>query len=444
MTLRRLNAKFARSFSSHSTLLESTLPHISLQLWRAHRSGLLLPARSPDKGVPALPLLRRDLLSPCFGRRRFGIARPLRQHHHCAVDWFPLESSVLTQSCRHTLLLTTPPSPLLLSPTQITSMTGMEIEAQTRASWRAPLRSLPESSQQSGRDGSSVPAKREPQRTDRAGARARANTAGEAISIERVADTEPPTQPKKRNRRRRTKPAPGNKKLATKDPQLHQLLETLIRLCLMNQQELRNITGFLYDTAFVKDDSPIATTMLQEIRSFTAEAAKRRSEAEAAGDTSRPTPLGPPHRCLALALLEGILASDCGGANKTRVAEIHKTWSEAASDDQSKLDDFIHTCRLSKAGAPGTTRITIALPKGTDRSTILTALRAIENTDLKSGPPPAGWLEEELSDWLTVLAPSWRRKRFASSSRGRLTAPSVSARSSAALLPVTLFCAGFR
>ena len=231
------------------------------------------------------------------------------------------------------------------------------------------------------------------------GARQRTNTQGEF----RADGPQNGGRSKQRRRRRRTKPAPEakQKKLATNDNQLKQLLSLMIRLQLQTQQQVRMMQGILCDTIFMPKDTLIETKNREEMTAILAEAARRRTSN---GDSSAPPlALGPPTRTMALSLLEALLEMDIGSGNKAAIQEIHARWTAMANEDPAKLDEEVQLCRISRGEFAQKTRLTLAMPRGADRTAVMRALGALRDFDIKVGAAPPGWLEEELMEWMDAI-----------------------------------------
>ena len=278
--------------------------------------------------------------------------------------------------------------------------------ATPRAKWRPSL-STPQARQSLSVDdimpetgGEADAAQAEGEQLPRDAARRRTNTQGEF----KADGPQNSGRGKKGRRRRRTKPAQDAKpkKLTTNDNQLRQLLSLMLRLQLQTQQQVRMMQGILCDSIFMPRDSEIEVKNREEMAAIQAEAAKRR--AASAGDTSAPPlALGPPTRTLAMSLLEALLEMDIGSGNKAAIQELHAKWTAIGNEDPTKIDEEIQLIRISPGEFAQRTRLTIAMPRGQDRTAILKALAAVKDFDIKVGGAPPGWLEEELMEWVDAL-----------------------------------------
>ena len=178
------------------------------------------------------------------------------------------------------------------------------------------------------------------------------------------------------------------------------MLSVMARLLLQTRQQTRLLMGIMVDTMLVNLPSPLETQLAAQQNAISLEAQKRREQAKEDG-SGHPAPLGPPTRSLAIAFLEGLLKEDIGSANKTAITLIGKKWADMT---EIEIDDAIQLCRFSKTHNAEKVRIQLAMPRGTDRAAILTAIRAIAGTQVFSGQPPPDFLEEELADWIHMMA----------------------------------------
>ena len=99
--------------------------------------------------------------------------------------------------------------------------------------------------------------------------------------------------------------------------------------------------------------------------------------------------------------LEELADEDIGAQNRTGLSEFLDKAGEAGG--QQHIDRFIKTCRLGKADDEGSAKLTFAIVDNPQlRSTVT---KAMEQLGVKhfEGPAPPGYVEGQLSVWLSAL-----------------------------------------
>ena len=101
-----------------------------------------------------------------------------------------------------------------------------------------------------------------------------------------------------------------------------------------------------------------------------------------------------------LTLLECLEAADIGSGNAERIKSIADTYSNL---DMNQISEMVYQVKVSRTKDQGTSRLTLALARGPDKGSIIQAMNAIKDFKHKVGMAPAGYLEEELADWVDYL-----------------------------------------
>ena len=211
-------------------------------------------------------------------------------------------------------------------------------------------------------------------------------------------------QPSRRTRRkRRSKPAEA-KKTAVKDQNLAGMMQVVLQSTLMLQQQMRMVMGVLLEVFLLPGELKLVQALLSESKAFAAEAVKRRtgqiaSEAMSDGTAPPPQPLGPPTCTLALAFLENLHLEDIGGSNRASIQALAEKYGQAS---QSEILDLFQELRLTRTAAGTKFKLQFAITRGEERRQILLAIEAIAGAERKEGSAPAGYLEEEVQEWLDL------------------------------------------
>ena len=71
---------------------------------------------------------------------------------------------------------------------------------------------------------------------------------------------------------------------------------------------------------------------------------------------------------------------------------------------QQELMEVILECRLTRKAKPAVMKLQVGISKGDERKALLAALASVEGFQRCDGSAPAGYLEEELQDWLEVIS----------------------------------------
>ena len=126
---------------------------------------------------------------------------------------------------------------------------------------------------------------------------------------------------------------------------------------------------------------------------------------EAAASDASPPAIGPPHQGIFHSFVVALSKTDCGGKNKDILTKWLKTLEEDHKDKEAAyIDQFCQSFQVfSVNGKPDLCRLQLYMPTGPFRVTVLAALDNLTDVRISSGPPPRSYLEEELSDWMSVL-----------------------------------------
>ena len=202
-------------------------------------------------------------------------------------------------------------------------------------------------------------------------------------------------------RRRRTKrdPEAPEMKLGAvgKDAGLRSLLGTLCRLVLQTSQNTRLLMGVFQDTYMIPASNSIVAKLTAEGRGIAAEAEKRR---KSVGKDGKVEPLGPPAPAMFLALLESLETANIGSGNLDRIKDLA---TRMTALDLDEACEKIYAVKVSRTRTEGTARLTVAMERGPDRKIVIDALKALSGVTHKQGVAPAGYLEEELMEWVAAL-----------------------------------------
>ena len=161
------------------------------------------------------------------------------------------------------------------------------------------------------------------------------------------------------------------------------------------------------DTILMEIQHPIAQALRRELKTHQMEAERRRDlianstpDDPATTITRALPPLGPPDLALFIALLEELAKQDVGELPKTKLIEAAKRANQA---EQMELLDQVQQCKIFPTANSEQSRISLMLPKGEMRSTILDALANLKEVKYMTGQARPGWLEEDLSLWVETL-----------------------------------------
>ena len=144
----------------------------------------------------------------------------------------------------------------------------------------------------------------------------------------------------------------------------------------------------MMDSIVISSDSPIVKAMKKESKSY----------ADSVREAGPKHTLGAPMACVFIALLESMVEQDIGGLNKKTVTEFLGQLRA-----ERMQDNIVRVCRWQKCHKDDKTKIIIIVHGQSIRKAILDGLRQLEG-DVKSGRPPAGWMEDELGQWLEVFS----------------------------------------
>ena len=121
-------------------------------------------------------------------------------------------------------------------------------------------------------------------------------------------------------------------------------------------------------------------------------------------DANDATPLGAPHLQIFHSFTQGLSkADDIGAPNRTTIQcfvdEVdHSPDPAAYIADQCQSFQCFNVRNDDKK-----CRLQIAMPAGVLRSSVMKAIDNICGARVSSGPAPRGYLEEQLSEWLSML-----------------------------------------
>jgi len=199
-----------------------------------------------------------------------------------------------------------------------------------------------------------------------------------------AADTKPKDD-KKESRSARRERQKKEKKIQVKDQGLRRLLINLLKQVLINQQQLREVMSVVLDTITMDSESKTIKDMQAESRAY-AKAVREKGSAT-----------GPPTGTVFLALLESLAEQDVGQKNKGKLQEI-----VVGIKDEPIGMDMVRVCRWARAFKEEKKKIILHIVQPEVRQVVLSSLEQLGGT-LHSGKAPAGYLEDDLSQWLELL-----------------------------------------
>ena len=279
----------------------------------------------------------------------------------------------------------------------------MQVEGLSRPSWMKPLREASSSAISSQNGGSQGGAPKVP----RVGADSSATAAprGDGNDAQSPVRKKNPATRGKRGSGRRRNGKSTPKTIEVENQALRDMLVTMGKVTLQSAQRSRLALGCLVTTILLPADSPVAKAMEGEKTSYLeragelndqmATAKKAGAEADQTRLKGEITSNGPPDpyilvaMCLALAPLEIGLRSR---------QELQKA---IESFQQGPLKVLM--CRLEKTAEESTKKISLALEDRQFRDSLAEAA-ANATFQVKTGPAPPGFLEDELSSYIEALA----------------------------------------
>ena len=188
------------------------------------------------------------------------------------------------------------------------------------------------------------------------------------------------------------------KRLATKDPNLRDLLNMMIKLTLNNSQRVRQLTAAVCDTFLIPHDLGIIKNYDQALEGFQQQVKEYRDKVQA-GDSV--PPVGPPAPHLVLAILEGMCDLEIGGLNKTKLREQLTTWSALSQMPEEVAE--VSLCKIDTIGDDTKRRLQMCIHSLPIRKYMISALVQV-GAEHRVGSAPASYLERELSQWAEALA----------------------------------------
>ena len=166
------------------------------------------------------------------------------------------------------------------------------------------------------------------------------------------------------------------------------------------QSQIRTINGILYINVIGPKSQPVIALVLEAQYDFTmALAEARENHIEGAPNKG----IGAPHIPLFSALTEGLAT----GSEDTEGGRALQEWN--TSNDSQEDPPFaiglicshftVHPIQNNSE----IIRLQFSIQTGIVRDSVLATLKAIESFTVSTGPAYAGFFEEELTDWMSVL-----------------------------------------
>ena len=232
--------------------------------------------------------------------------------------------------------------------------------------------------------------------------RARANTDGKVTGEGAPPSSSGKGKGKGKGKARRKRRSTQGKKpeyLKTKDPALRYILNIMSRLILQTQSMVRTALGLLLTTIIIDKTTEPAVSAITEQQNFKNALRELRSS-----DEDEPKPLGAPHLQIFHSFMLGLSkAPDIGAPNRDAITA-WITEADSAPDPPGYIQEYCQSFQVFNVRSnEEKCRLQIAMPAGNIRSHVLKAIENIGGARISSGPAPRGFLEEELSDWISML-----------------------------------------
>ena len=189
----------------------------------------------------------------------------------------------------------------------------------------------------------------------------------------------------------------ADKTWTSKDPSIAAILGTMARMSLQNASRNRLALGAVMDVLLVPSEHVLAKEMNIEIRAHSSKAITMREALVANAEAPHMRTLGAPTATLAMTLLETLHSMDVGAVPRENL----KTILDSAPT-QEQLEEWFAFIKVQSCMDKAVAKIMVSMTTCPHRSAILAALRTA-GVDVRHGPAPPGWLEDELAAWLPAL-----------------------------------------
>ena len=214
----------------------------------------------------------------------------------------------------------------------------------------------------------------------------------------------PKAKRKPTRRSRRTKTGMEPTELKTKDAPLLHVLETQSKLLLQVSQQQRVLSGILMTQVIMPNESEPLKSCIATQKAFQAKLADARNNRQ---ENEPPPAIGSPIIQLFTTFLEELAKLNIGANNTTAINAFLQIIN--GFDDNVQLVEleiqqvcnafFIFPVQTDQSRS----RIQISLATGPLRKSILSALSMLPDIRVTTGSAQPGYLEEELSEWMSVL-----------------------------------------
>jgi hypothetical protein len=202
----------------------------------------------------------------------------------------------------------------------------------------------------------------------------------------------------RRGGRRRHKPQ-EDRKLVTKDRNLRDLLLTILKLLATTTCTAKRAMAATSSTYLVPKSTSLVGHLTEELLSFTQEVNSwrdRRDAARTAGETLPPPPRAPT-ATLACTLLDKLADEDVGALLRDKL----KAFATQLNSPEDYEEAF-GICRIDGIRDDSMVRLTITIYHQEMKSAVHRALLAAK-CEHKPGESPAGWMEDEVQEWIDAL-----------------------------------------
>ena len=198
-------------------------------------------------------------------------------------------------------------------------------------------------------------------------------------------------------RRRKTREKPLE--LKTRDDGLRALLLVMAKLLHKTSRATAVTMSLVCDTFLLTSDCQIVAAQVAETESFNKAVEAWRSERDKAlkAKVAPPPPWGAPGPIMAMALLTTLAEQDVGANNRQQL----ETWTQEGEMDQQAFADKFPHCRLDGTASKETEKLAISTTHPS-RPALLNAIEQVGGRRLH-GPPPPGYMEDEIGDWISYL-----------------------------------------
>ena len=214
----------------------------------------------------------------------------------------------------------------------------------------------------------------------------------------------PKRKPKPTRRSRRTKTGMVPQELKTRDAPLLHVLETQSKLLLQVSQQQRVLSGILMTQIIMPNEKEPLKSCISTQKDFQVKLAEARSNRQ---ENEPPPAIGSPILQLFITFLEELAKLNIGANNTAAISAFLEVVTGFEDNVQLVELEIQQVCNAFFIFPVQTdqsrSRIQISLASGPLRKSILSALSMLPDIRVSTGSAQPGYLEEELSEWMSVL-----------------------------------------